>query len=262
MQCPRCHAESRFCGECGSRLPLSRPISAERRATSSTGRLHTMCAPVIAMTFVLFVFLGVGVVDARDCRDETPLPADVKLVPPGPDVSATAARFAGTWIGAWGENSVDTVCATLVVEELLSTGHARVIYSHGAWAPLQIPQPRFFRATGRIVDGVLHFVLPLPDRAPFAYRFAPDGSLSGTLRGGGNHALTRAADASGIGCHTQIPHAVLSPTGSGPRDRLTSAELLASTPGDGPIHNDYFMPFGPTAPARHSLRGTLTISAS
>jgi hypothetical protein len=136
-----------------------------------------MLAPVIAMTLVLFVSLGVGAVDARDCRDETPLPADVKLVPPGPDVSTTAARFAGTWVGAWRENSVDTVCATLVVEELLSTGHTRVIYSHGAWAPLRIPQPRFFRATGRIVDDVLHFVLPLPDRPPLAYKFAPDGSL-------------------------------------------------------------------------------------
>jgi len=221
-----------------------------------------MLGPVIAVVAVLFVSLSVGLADARDCRDETPLPADVKLVPPGSDAPPTAVGFAGTWVGAWRENGVDTVCATLVVEELLSTGHVRVIYSHGAWEPRRIRQPRFFRATGRIVDGVLHFVLPVPDRPPFAYRFAPDGSLSGTLRGGGNHTLTRAADASGIGCRTQIPHAVLSPTGSGPRDRLTSAELLASTPGEGPIHNDYFMPLGPTAPARHSLRGTLTISAS
>lgn len=222
-----------------------------------------MLAPVIAMTLVLFVFLGVGVVDARDCRDETPLPADVKLVPPGPDVSTTAARFAGTWVGAWRENNVDTVCATLVVEELLSTGHARVIYSHGAWAPLRIPQPRFFRATGRIVDDVLHFVLPLPDRPTLAYKFAPDGSLSGTFKGAGNHAMTRAADVSGVGCRTQVARVASPPTASGPRDRLTAAELLASgSTGDGPVHNDYFMPLGRTAPARHSLSGTLAIAAS
>jgi len=78
--------------------------------------LYIVLAPVILITFVLLVSLGAGVANARDCRDETPLPADVKLVPPGPDVPTTAARFAGAWIGAWKEKGGDTVCATLVVE--------------------------------------------------------------------------------------------------------------------------------------------------
>ena len=75
--------------------------------------------------------------------------------------------------------------------------------------------------------------------------------------------MTRAADVSAIGCSTLVARVASPPTASGPRDRLTAAELLASgSTGDGPIHNDYFMPLGPTAPARHSLRGTLAIAAS
>jgi Beta-lactamase len=222
-----------------------------------------MRAPVIFLTLIVFVSMGGGLVEARNCRDETPLPADVRLVPPGPDVPPAAARFAGVWVGPWKDNTSDTACATLVVEELLSTGHARVTYGHGAWEPLRITQPRFFRATGRIVDGVLHFVLPVPDRPPFAYKFAPDGSLSGTFRGGGNHAVIRAADLNGIGCRAQVARVTSPSAVSGPRDRLSATELLASSPaGDGPIHNDYFMPLGPTAAARHALRGTLAIAAS
>jgi len=137
-----------------------------------------------------------------------------------------------------------------------------VIYSHGAWVPLRIRQPRSYRATGRIVDGVLHFALPVPDRPPLAYTFA-DGSLSGTFRGGGSHVVTRATDVSGIGCRAQITIGASPPSPSAPRDRLTAAELLATgTAGQGPMHNDYFMPLGPTAPARHSLRGTLAVAAS
>src|SRR5882672_9167170 len=38
---------------------------------------------------------------ARDCRQETPLPTEVRLVAPGTDVPETVARFAGAWSGAW-----------------------------------------------------------------------------------------------------------------------------------------------------------------
>ena len=42
------------------------------------------------------------------------------------------------------------------------------------------------------------------------------------------------------------------------RDRLAFDELMADEPNrDGPIHNDYFMPVGETAPARHELEGIL-----
>jgi hypothetical protein len=44
------------------------------------------------------------------------------------------------------------------------------------------------------------------------------------------------------------------------RDRLVTAELMdVQTEGQGPVHNVYFMPIGESAPALHTLEGTLTV---
>jgi hypothetical protein len=45
--------------------------------------------------------LGSQPVAANECLRETPLPADVRLITPGPEVPKAVARFAGAWIGAW-----------------------------------------------------------------------------------------------------------------------------------------------------------------
>src|SRR5262249_50784657 len=121
---------------------------------------------------------------ARECRDETPLPADVRMIAPGTDVPAAAARFAGAWLGPWKSSPRDTGSGALVVEEVLPSGHARIVYSRGAWKPLAY-HPRYWRATGRVVDGKLQFVLPGLDRSPFEYRFI-GGVLTGSFRGAGN----------------------------------------------------------------------------
>ena len=110
-------------------------IDAARRAVDAL-------RPLVILTVLLVVMAGLRPAEARDCRDETPLPADVKLIAPGPDIAPEAARFAGAWTGAWKEQETDTLCATLVVEELLPSGHARVIYGHGTWEPLWIRCPR------------------------------------------------------------------------------------------------------------------------
>src|SRR4029453_13382460 len=61
-----------------------------------------------------------------------------------------------------------------------------------------------------------------------------------------------------VGCPRLPP--VASPGGAA-RDRLLATERLASTwAGDGPVHNDYFMPMAAAAPARHTLRGSLGMS--
>ena len=154
-------------------------IAAARRA------LDALRALVLAV--LLVVAVGLRPAEARDCRDETPLPADVKLIAPGPDIAPEAARFAGAWTGAWKEQDTDTICATLVVEELLPSGHARVIYGHGTWEPLGIRVPAYWRATGRVVDGVLRFTCPSrirrrsPTRSPAARSPAPFGA-AGTTR--------------------------------------------------------------------------------
>jgi hypothetical protein len=121
--------------------------------------------------------------------------------------------------------------------------------------------PSYWRATGRVVDGVLRFALPVPDPPAFAYTFT-GGALSGTYRGGGNHAVTRAADASGIGCGAKVAGVTPPPIAASPRDRLTATELLSgASAGDAPVHNDYFMPLGAAAPARHALKGKLSVAA-
>src|SRR6185369_15670131 len=229
-------------------------IAAARRA------LDALRALVLAI--LLVVAVGLRPAEGRDCRDETPLPADVKLIAPGPDIAPEAARFAGAWTGACKEQDTDTICATLVVEELLPSGHARVIYGHGTWEPLGIPVPAYWRASGRVVDGVLRFTLPVPDPPAFAYTFT-GGALSGTFRGGGNHAVTRAADVSGIGCSPKVAGVTAPPIATSPRDRLTATDLLSgASAGDGPVHNDYFMPLGAAAPAQHVLKGKLFFPAT
>lgn len=141
-----------------------------------------LLASVIAGTLLCLALATAAT--ARDCRDETPFPPDVRLIAPAADVPAAIARFAGVWVGPWKEAGADTLCATLVVEEVLPSGHARVVYSHGTWGPLQIRFPGYFQAAGRIVDGELRFVLPVIGRPPMAYRFT-DGALAGTFRGAG-----------------------------------------------------------------------------
>jgi hypothetical protein len=74
------------------------------------------------------------------------------------------AGFAGAWIGEWEDSG--GLCHTLVVEEVFANGVARVIYSHGTSAALNIPLPGFLHATGRIVDGVLRFRLTSGDPGP------------------------------------------------------------------------------------------------
>ena len=233
-------------------------IDAARRAVDALRPLVVLA--VLAVLLVAAV--GLRRAEARDCRDETPLPADVKLIAPGPDIAPEAARFAGAWTGAWKAQATDTLCATLVVEELFPSGHARVIYGHGTWEPLGVPVPAYWRASGRVLDGVLRFTLPVPDRPAFAYTFA-GGALSGTFRGGGNHAVTRAADVSGIGCSAKVTGVTTPPIAASPRDRLTATELLSgASAGDAPVHNDYFMPLGAAAPARHALKGKLSFAAA
>jgi hypothetical protein len=62
----------------------------------------------------------------------SPLPKDVRVVPPGPEIPPKLARFSGTWEGTFG-SMMDGRQATLVVEEIRpsqSEGfEATVVYS-------------------------------------------------------------------------------------------------------------------------------------
>jgi hypothetical protein len=222
-----------------------------------TGRHLFTCTAVSVL-----LALGAQAAAAKECRRETPLPADMRLIPAGSDVPETVARFAGAWAGAWKTpTGADALCHTLLVEEVLANGFARVIYSHGTDEGSKILLPQFWRATGRIVDGVLRFQLPTSDRPAFVYRFG-GGMLSGTFKGEGNASLARVADVDQLDCRPRIG-LPSPPPAAGPRDAVTAPELLA--PGftaAQPVHNDYFMPVGPSAPARHAFRGTVTFGVA
>jgi hypothetical protein len=198
---------------------------------------------------------------ALDCRGATPLPDDLKIVPAAADAPASAARFAGAWSGAWRDSrGNDAQCNTLVIEEVHANGYARVVYSVGASPTTGSGTPSFWRMTGRHVDGVLRFDLPAIGRNALAYRF--DGAqLVGTYNDGGSVRLDRIADVTAMRCG-QKPGPPPTPAAASVRDRLTANELWAPTLPDTPgVHNDYFMPIG-AGPAKHTLRGTLTVAAS
>jgi hypothetical protein len=198
---------------------------------------------------------------ANECSRLTPLPADTTIIPAEADVPADVARFSGAWGGVWTSRSGDGgPCTTLVVEEVLANGFARVVYSIGVFEP-HVTLPRYWRASGRILNGVLSFGIPAPgSQAEFTFR--PAGTdLAGTFKEGTVESVVTVApiaDVRQVGC-PPVP-AVVRPSGT-TRDRILASELLATWTGDGPVHNDYFMPIGSAAPARHSLHGTLTVPA-
>jgi hypothetical protein len=70
----------------------------------------------VAVAITLALGTGAQAAKAKECHKETPLPADVTLIAPGPDVSQAVAEFAGAWVGAWkNRRGEDTLCQTLVV---------------------------------------------------------------------------------------------------------------------------------------------------
>ena len=53
----------------------------------------------VGMVVALGLTLGTQAAAARECQRETPLPTDVRLSAPRPEVPEAVARFAGAWSG-------------------------------------------------------------------------------------------------------------------------------------------------------------------
>src|SRR6266511_4302844 len=154
----------------------------------------------VVMTVAIGLALGRQAAGAKECHRETPLPADVRLIAPGLEVPEALARFAGAWTGEWELSG--GLCHTLVVEEVLANGYARLIVSHGTAVGTDARLPEFLRVTGRIVDGELGFHSPGPERHEFAYRVAGE-TLHGTYNDRGRVSLTRVTDVGQVGCGPQ-----------------------------------------------------------
>jgi hypothetical protein len=212
----------------------------------------------LIITVTLGLGLGTQAAAAKECQRETPVPTDVRLVAPGPEVPEALARFAGVWTGEW-EHSGE-FCHTLVVEEVLANGAARIIYSYGTSVTVNVRLPGFVRVTGRIVDGALRMHVPIRNRPMLAYHTAGE-TLQGTGPDDGRIRLTRLADVSQVVCGPQAGELPPGPPAAGPRDRLTASELLGADPCPGPVHTAYFLPVSAAAPALHPFQGTLTVQS-
>ena len=159
---------------------------------------------------------------SKECSRATPLPSDTTITPAGADVPAEVARFSGAWGGVWTNRSgVGGPCTTLVVEEVLANGYARVIYSIGVFDP-HVRLPQYWRASGRIVNGVLSFGLPAPSQAEFTFR-AAGTDLAGTYKEGTVESVVTAApiaDVRKVGC-PPVP-AIVRPSGTFMRSHTRS----------------------------------------
>lgn len=117
-------------------------------------------------------------------QNEVPLPDDVRVVAPAPDVPAALAAFSGRWTGSWGEGTerFGTRPIALVVERVEARPpRATVLY---AWGPrpdlARIPERAhaaragWSRVTATFADGTLSFTL---GDSQHAYRLRADGTM-------------------------------------------------------------------------------------
>jgi hypothetical protein len=117
-----------------------------------------------------------------------PLPTDLRVIPPGPEIPRDEAAFSGRWAGRWrgsGESAIDEgLPHLLVVEEItreerfLTSGRGVVgIFAWGGssrWGVF----PGWSRVRGVFERGVLN--LTLPGRGRATYRMGIDGTLDAT----------------------------------------------------------------------------------
>jgi len=185
------------------------------------------------------VALGLVVVGAAGAQapPTVPLPSDLKLDTPAPDVPARIARFAG----AWAHDAWDGVLPhVLVVEIVDGAGRAQVVYALGDFAEANVKRG-YRRVTGRIVADFLSF--DLNEGASVVYHFDGD-ALRGTYTSSRRRytvTLTRATLAEARAVPASAPGVVtgttvrIPMTEPGPGGRRVTLEATLYRPaGDGP----------------------------
>ena len=92
-----------------------------------------------SLIFALLVVIAISWVSSSVWANSAPLPADMKIIPPGPDVDPDFAKFSGKWEGKMEMYSTRTGSGfgakdhIIVVENYNSGGGAVVIYSVGSY---------------------------------------------------------------------------------------------------------------------------------
>jgi hypothetical protein len=145
------------------------------------GTSKVMTKTKIAIVGVAVALLGIGataiIVHAVSPASRTlaPLPDDISIHPPSPNISTQAAGFSGAWTGAWGHE----LAGALVVEDISSDGTAHVIYSWGNYTWFKAG---FVREIGYISNNELR--LQTNAGIQVSYTLNPDGTLSGRYQMG------------------------------------------------------------------------------
>lgn len=113
-----------------------------------------------------------------------PLPQDMKIVPPNPNLPPDIKSFSGKWFGVW-----DGILQHVLVVEYISPPNVTAIYAHGSAPSWNINSPSFSRVQGEIEPGTLKLTLGRP--ATVTYRIQPDGTLDATYEWTGGMARAK-----------------------------------------------------------------------
>lgn len=87
--------------------------------------------------------------------EHTPLPSNLKIVPPDSAIPPEVAAFSGKWAGKWG-GLLDSTLVVTKIEPGKKGGHkAELVYSWGTYSPWFIHQAGYREMDGEIKDGQL-----------------------------------------------------------------------------------------------------------
>jgi hypothetical protein len=126
---------------------------------------------------------------------EPPLPKDINIISPSPDLPKETAVFSGKWKGTWG-SGLDTI---LVVEEIRDTW-AQIVYSQGD-NPTHDTSAKFWRFKCKVIPGPKPKIHWTPSGTKGAsaifFEVIDSNTLEGTMeypsqgRGGANKAIMK-----------------------------------------------------------------------
>ena len=103
-----------------------------------------------------------------------PLPQDMKIVPPDPNLPLGIKTLSGKWFGVW-----DGILQHVLVVEQINPPSVTAIYAYGSAPSWNINNPSYSRLQGEIEPGMLRLTLRRT-AATVTYRIQPDGTLDAT----------------------------------------------------------------------------------
>lgn len=120
--------------------------------------IRNLRAVFIAAVTILTILAGTTPAMAENCVKAAPLPSDVAIVAPTPDIPAEYAAFSGVWGDARWDGEL---CGKLAVESITKEGDtfvARVVYSKGNSDQWHVTAG-FERLSGKFVGDELRLTL-------------------------------------------------------------------------------------------------------